>query len=103
MEDTTMKTILMPAMQAYVRIDNGGDNLTLVDNGQVALTLEYDYENNAYCAERCAPIEEHKSVLEWFLDEVCHYSLRQWGGSAVRGGWFRWEDIADWCDAALAR
>lgn len=96
-----MKMVLLPAMQAYVRIENDGDNMTLVDNGQVVLTVEYDYENNAYYAERCSAIEEHKSVLEWFLDEVCHFSLRQWHGG--RADWFRWENIADWCDAALAR
>lgn len=98
-----MKMVLLPAMQAYVRIENDGDNMTLVDNGQVVLTVEYDYENNAYLAERCSSIEEHKSVLEWFLDEACQFSLRQWGGSTIRAQWFRWENIADWCDAALAR
>ena len=88
-------------MQAYIRIDNDGDELTLVDNGQVALTCKRDWDNNAYLVERCSSIAAHKEPFDWFLERVCGFSLRQWGDWETRVERFRVDDIEDWCDAVL--
>lgn len=97
MNTTDTKIVFLPELQAYVRVD-WGCIFTLVDNGQVVLTMKYDLDYDGYLMTRHANIGEHKDVLNWFFSEVCGFSLRQLAGRD--NVLLDWRPIDSWLDSA---